>query len=162
MRIRSGLLLATAFITFSGLSLVAQLRYDGEPVVLSQPLDADIPTFLLTPPDVAAYEAEDQFNESHRIPGPLRYGVPLATEIGVVAMGSRTVTPDNVVVARVRIISPGAKSLGIVFSSFDLPEGGQLFLYDENLQTIFGAYDQRDRNPETGELAIEPFTGSQP
>src|SRR4030095_12127118 len=56
----------------------------------------------------------------------------------------------------------GAKSLGIVFSTFDLPHGAKLFLYDENLQTIFGAYDQRNMNPETGELAIEPFTGSQP
>ncbi|HEX5010172.1 MAG TPA: IPT/TIG domain-containing protein [Planctomycetota bacterium] len=162
MRIRSGLLLAAAFICFSGISLVAQLRYDGEPVVLSQPLDANIPTFLLTPPDVAALQAEDAFNEANRIPGPLRYGVPLSTEIDVVGMGSRNVTPDNIVVARVRIISPGARSLGLVFSSFDLPEGGKLFLYDENLQTIFGAYDRRDRNPETGELAIEPFTGSQP
>jgi len=163
MRIRNGLLLATALACLSALSaVVAQVRYDGEPVVLTQALDAAIPTFVLPVPDVAALQAEDQFNEANRIPGPLRYGVPLSTDIDMVSMGSRDVTPDKLVVARVRIVSPGAKSLGIVFSSFDLPEGGKLFLYDENLQTIFGAYDQRDRNPETGEFAIEPFAGSQP
>ena len=78
MRIRSGFLLATALFCFSGISVVAaQVRYAGEPVVLRQQLDADIPTFVLRPPDVAVLLAVDHFNEAIRIPGPLRYGVPL-------------------------------------------------------------------------------------
>ncbi len=161
MRIRPGSFLATALLSFVPFSSVpAQVQHGGQPVALSQPLASDIPTFVLDPPDVAVLRAEDELDEANRIPGPLRYGVPLSTGIDVPAMGSLDRTADDLLVARVRIVSPGAKSLGIVFSGFDLPEGGRLFLYDEPLQTILGSYDGRNRNPETGELAIEPFAGS--
>src|SRR5262245_37564391 len=75
----------------------AQVRFEGEPVALSHPLAADVPTFFLAPPDVDALQAEDQFNEANGIPGPLRYGMPLSTHVDLLADGALEAVGDLLV-----------------------------------------------------------------
>ncbi|HKX45159.1 MAG TPA: IPT/TIG domain-containing protein, partial [Planctomycetota bacterium] len=113
-----------------------------------------VPTVPIAPPDVARLLAEDAVPKL----GPFRYGVVLPAEVDVAGQGALDATPDGRLVSRVRIHAPGAKSLGLEFSRYELPPGGQLFVYDDGLVNVLGAYDQRNRIP-TGEFVIEPFPG---
>jgi hypothetical protein len=126
-----------------GIPLSPHRSTDGEPVMLTQPLDADIPTFFLPPPDVAVLGGERLNGASGS--GPLRYGVP-ATDI-TVAMGSRNVTRQ----ARGGVASSPARRAWA--SCFQLrPARRRQSLPLRHPQTIFGAYDQRIaiQQPEAG------------
>ena len=65
---------------------------------------------------------------------------------------------DGDAVWRLRITSPGARSLGLVFDAFELPAGGQVFLYDDGRARVLGSYTTANQGP-SGKLAIEPLEG---
>ncbi len=150
-----------AFFLFSVLGLFltspsfAQVRYEGSPAAQKHALDAKLPTISLNPPNVEQLKKEDLVPKI----GPLRYGVVLKTSIDLVSTGNLEAPSQDLLVTRLQIAAPGAKSLGLEFSRFDLPVGGKLFLYDAGLQNTLGAYDLRNRIPTTGEFVIEPFPG---
>ncbi|MCB9899250.1 MAG: IPT/TIG domain-containing protein [Planctomycetes bacterium] len=147
-------LAAALFVLPSVLS--AQLRSPGQPAA---PLLESAPTVLTLPaPEVALLVEEDAMHEARGI-WPLRYGVPVSLPFELADVGAFEVTSDGRRLAgRVRIEAPGARSLGVEFARFDLPPGGTVFLYDETLSTVYGAYTAQNEGPD-GALAIEPFPG---
>lgn len=58
---------------------------------------------------------------------------------------------DNKVIWRLRIRSIGAASLNLGFSSYHMPEGGELFLYRPDYSVIVGPFTDKD-NEEHGQL----------
>lgn len=149
-----------SFAVLSALALagasLGQVRFPGEPQGQKYTLSNSIPTFDIPAPDVNLLKHEDLRPHT----GPLRYGVVIPTFIDMVSDGAYEVTADDRVVFRVKITSAEAYSLGLEFSKFDLPPGGQLFLYDDSFQNTFGSYEAVNVIPETGEFVIEPFPGS--
>jgi hypothetical protein len=59
---------------------------------------------------------------------------------------------------RLRIHSPGAKSLSLVFERFQLPAGGELFVYDDARKEVRGAYTEHEHRPD-GTFAMRPLRG---
>jgi PKD repeat protein len=59
---------------------------------------------------------------------------------------------------RLSLSSPGAYSLGLVFSKFKLPANGKLFVYNHQSDKILGAYTE-ENNKKSGQFAIEPLAG---
>ncbi|MCB9899251.1 MAG: IPT/TIG domain-containing protein [Planctomycetes bacterium] len=145
---------AALFVLPSALS--AQIRSPGEPAA---PLLQSAPTVLDVPaPDVALLVQEDAMNEARGI-WPLRYGVPVSLPFDLADAGAFEITSDGRRLAgRVRIEAPGAYSLGVEFARFDLPPGGAVFLYDDTLSTVYGAYTAQNEGPDGG-FAVEPFPG---
>lgn len=132
-----------------------QLRQPGEPAAATTALSAAVPMVRLN-----AADHETLARQELTLPiGPLRYGVVLPTAIDVTGGSSYELTDDGSLVFRTRIHAPRAYSLGLEFSHFDLPAGGKLFLYDDGLKNVYGAYDASNRIPDTGEFVIEPFPG---
>ncbi|RME94872.1 MAG: hypothetical protein D6772_13960, partial [Bacteroidetes bacterium] len=74
-----------------------------------------------------------------------------AVDVSPDTHGSWALTEDGQQVWRLRISSPGAKSLNLGFDAFKLPPAAQLLLYTPDYQTIMGPFTPADQE-EHGEL----------
>lgn len=150
MRLSAGLVLFVASPLVS-----AQLREDGVPASRRGTLPPDVPTVVLRQPNVL----ELKHFQEERAAGRFRYGIELDLDRSCDEIGRWDVLPETgEVVWRVELAAPGALSLGVVLSRFDLPPGGQLFVYDPSGRDLLGAYGESTENPN-GMLAIQPLRG---
>jgi FOG: PKD repeat len=67
---------------------------------------------------------------------------------------------DGRKVWRFSVKSEGAYSLGLTFSKFRLPEGAQLFVYNDQSNRVLGAYTHKN-NKLSGRFSIEAIKGDQ-
>jgi len=64
----------------------------------------------------------------------------------------------NMRIWQLRIESDGAKSIGIIFSTYHLPENARIFIYDPEKENIYGAFTSLNNKPYK-KLAIYPLPG---
>lgn len=154
MRIQS-LGLGLALLATPSLAL-AQIESEGTPAAVLHDLRTEsVPVEFVQPPDVGALLAED---EARTEAGPLRYGAVLPVELNMQDDGVWDALDDGTLVWRFKVLSPGAHSIGLEFTDFWLPEGGEVYLYDDTLETIHGAYTAVNNQPHD-ELQFAPFAG---
>jgi hypothetical protein len=140
----------------------AQLQWGGTPPSLGGGsavralLATPAPTVAMEPVDVGSYLAEDAAAGKDM---PFRFGATLPVDLGIDNAGTWTELPGGDLDWRLRISSHGAFSIGLLFSAYQLPPGAQLFVYDDSLSSVLGAYDDRNDKAD-GEFAIEPVPGS--
>ncbi|MCZ6597337.1 MAG: IPT/TIG domain-containing protein, partial [Planctomycetota bacterium] len=134
----------------------AQLTAGGTPPSLIHSLAAEVPTVDLEPLDVETLLAEDALAGKNE---PFRFGDVIDVELGLDDSGVWETLPDGGRVWRLRIRSDGAFSLSPLFSAYSLPSGAELFVYNDDLATIRGAYTYVN-NKENGQFAIEPTAGA--
>lgn len=151
--------LARGLSLFAALGLVvpalgAQVRYPGRPVTDLATFEGPVPQVTLPPQPIEALRAED-VARGHR---PLRYGAVIPTQLGSADSGRWDSLDDGTSIWRLRISSPGAYTLGVVFGEYELPVGSQLFLYNEDRSEVLGAFTHLNHKPN-GMLAVEPVTG---
>lgn len=131
-----------------------QLSSGGQPAsdwAKLAPCDA---RHLLESPDVQQLRERS----ASQAGGPLRYGDLLPVDVGLEHGGSWDSTSDGSLVWRVVIEAPGALSLGVEFSRFDLAPGAQVFVYDPGGRQLLGAYT--DFNHQSNrQLLLEPLRG---
>ncbi|MBL8861584.1 MAG: trypsin-like peptidase domain-containing protein [Planctomycetes bacterium] len=144
---------AGSALVLLGATAAAQTSLGGLPVGLVQDLGTPAPVIAAPTPDVAAYLAEDE-ERRHR---PLRYGALVGLGLDL-ADGTWTTLRDGSRVWRIQIVAPGAKSVALEFDQFELPEGARLYVYDEEVETVLGAYTRENRH-EDGSFVFEPFPG---
>lgn len=142
---------------------LAQLEYGGRPVSDWRVLRAGVPTVELPWVDVEGLRAEDALREASGEPGGLRYGEVIPVELGLGAGAWETLPPERpgepaTRVWRLRVRSQGAYSLGLVFERFQLPEEGELFVYNDDRSVVRGAYTWLNQNPDAA-FAIQPTPG---
>jgi hypothetical protein len=104
---------------------------------------------------VPALLAED---EARGKGGAFRFGQTIAVDLGIGNAGVWETLPDGGFVWRLRIASPGAHSLSLIFSEFRLAPGAELFVYDDDRSTVRGAYTAANQK-EDGEFSIQPIGG---
>lgn len=136
----------------------AQLPEPGLPATLRHPrlLPTDAPAVVLPAPDVARLMQEDEARNHW----PARYGAAIPGAFSADDTGQWEELPSGELVWRLRILSPGARSLGVSFDVFDLPASGELFLYTPGHGTVLGAFTAATRQPN-GMLAVQPVLGDQ-
>ncbi len=61
---------------------------------------------------------------------------------------------------RLRIKSEGAYSLNVIFNKFKLPEGGKLFIYSPDRNSVLGAFTNQN-NKSSGIFAVAPVPGDE-
>ena len=132
----------------------AQVRFPGEPANRGADLSS-VPYEVAPPVDVDALLAEDARGGL----GPLRFGVQVPLEVDLDTHGQWSESASGGLVWRVGIAAPGAYSIGLEFSKFRLPADATVFLFDERLENVYGAYGHRNESPD-GEFVIEPFPGA--
>ena len=91
---------------------------------------------------------------------PVQFAQPIPVEISPSTNGSWQNLADDVLLWRLRIVSPGAVSLNLGFTSYFMPAGGCLFLYPPDGSTVIGPFTDRD-NEEHRQLWTPAVMGDE-
>ncbi|MBU0765384.1 MAG: serine protease, partial [Bacteroidetes bacterium] len=137
---------AFLWILFS-LSVHAQISEKGTPLgsILSLNDDA-LPIENMPDFDVQALIIEDLQNEG-KAEVPYRYAYRFDVTIAVRDVGKEEIIADGTRIWRLAIESAGAYSLHFVFSTYILPEGATLFLYNTDKTVTLGAFTSSNNKP---------------
>ena len=109
---------------------------------------------VAVPVDAEAARAEDSLREANGLPP--RFAIPEAAWVTPEAHGSWENLNDRFVMWRTRISSPGAMSLNLGFTAYELPKGSRLSIYPadvngpDDLRGVV-TFTERD-NEDHGEL----------
>ncbi|MCX6243585.1 MAG: T9SS type A sorting domain-containing protein [Bacteroidetes bacterium] len=134
--------------------IFSQLSSGGWPASATWSLpDNDISRVSVAAPDLEAIRVEDE-----RFPTPYRFAVILPVDISIEKSGTWEQLPEGGRVWRVEVDAPGALATAAYFDIFRIPEGGKLFLYNENKTQVIGAYTEANNSPG-GQFATELIAG---
>lgn len=122
----------------------AQISRGGAP--LFNHSKASVPTITLPALDNSRYLQED----IDMVPGssPLRIGIMQSLSLSNSDTGAITILSDGTRVWRVAICSPKACFTSLRFSTFDIPQGARLFLYDATGNFVLGSFTAQNRLPD--------------
>ena len=129
--------LTLSVIAFS-FHLTAQISEGGLPPSYKQPETkslTEITTYKLRSVDGSALAGYDPYNQL-----PLRYAVLQDVDVEIKKRATKTVLTKGGTIWQYRINSPEGKSLQVIFRKYLVPEGAQLFLYNEDYSEIRGAF----------------------
>jgi PKD repeat protein len=88
---------------------------------------------------------------------PNRFAITKDTTIDLREAGVRTKTDDGGTIWQYELKSPGARSIGVIFREFDLPEDAELYLYSPDKKRVVGAFTRL--NNKDGKMPIAQFPG---
>ncbi len=132
----------------SSFHLAAQVSEGGFPPsyksAASKSTEA-IAYYNLAPIDTAALAAAET---SQML--PFRYAVLDKADIDIRKRGTRSELPDGGTIWQFRINSPAAKSVQVIFSKYLVPEGAQLFLYNQDYKELRGAFTEFNMTGDLG------------
>src|SRR5688572_4231763 len=142
------------------LSASSQTEHGGRPPSHLRPLHKSVPTAKMRQVRNDLMLAEDEARAARPDEGkqPLRFAELLAVDLDLAGAGVWEQLPGGAGVWRLRIQSPGAKSLALVFRRFQLPAGGELYVYDDDRKEVRGAYTEHEHMAD-GQFAMRPLRG---
>lgn len=133
----------------------AQVAHRGKPEALENHTLPSAPCALLPLVDVAPFLMED----SRRRPDePVRFGIPIPANISPLNAGAWTRLPCGDLLWRLRVRSPGATSISLMFDSFNLGRESQLFVYTDDASVVLGPFSAHN-NRADGIFATQPILG---
>jgi len=149
-------LLALALLALAATSSFAQVSAGGTPPSIAARLSTGaVPTVTLPAVDHAALLAEDAQASKDE---PMRFGAPQDLSLDLRQLGLEEVRPDGSHLWRLRVSSPGAHSLNLLYDDFNLPPGARLFLYNDDASVVVGAFTEFNNKPD-GQFATQPVAG---
>lgn len=138
------------------LSLSAQISQGGTPQsFLDKSLSADYEHVVLEKPDMKQIKLEDDLNSQDPRP---RVGVSVMVDKGIHNSGTWTELENGDKIWRLKLTCRDALALGVYFDDFWLPEGGELYLYNQNRKQVLGAFTQQN-NHESQLFATQMVQG---
>lgn len=138
----------------------AQVSDMGNPVGWKDKMpQKNIPIIEMPGFDQELAHFEDSINEANKI-GPWRFGYEYITNYALNDNGIWTDLPNGDRVWRTIINCPGAQTINLQFSNFNIPEGAYLYLYDVDRTNVVGAYTSENHNPD-GLLGTELVHGDE-
>ena len=136
----------------------AQVSHGGKPLPLSILRDANDRMYKEMPPfDLEETLRLDSLNESDMRSG-FHFAYKFMTDFNRYNSGITFTQPDGTKVWRLGIYSPKALSLNIMFSEYKIPEGAQVFIYNEDQTHILGSFNHLN-NSDLNVLPIAPIDG---
>ncbi len=142
-------LVSITILLFSAFSF-SQVTNQGVPNSWNLELDnsqiqkKELPSF-----DLEAVKAEDAEND-YKFDAPWRFGYIHSVDYGL-EDGVWSTLENGDRIWRILITSPKALSLNFIFDDFYMPEGGYLYLYNNERTDLLGAYDS-NQNQDSGVL----------
>ena len=153
----SRILVCLAMLGISSLA-EAQVSHGGQPLPLSITRSDGAMEYVKMPAfDVDEELRIDSLNESDLRSG-YRFAYKFMTDFNRHNSGTSFTLSDGTKVWRLGIYSPGALSINLLFTEYNLPEGAQLFLYNENQTQVLGSFTHQN-NSELGILPTSPIQG---
>ncbi len=135
----------------------AQESRGGTPYSLMFQIE-DSPTLELDKPEMKPIWEEDLINDNLDRPSPRRMGISVAANIDLLESGKWTTIEGVGRICCLEITVQDALALGVYYTDFFIPEGGELFLYNESKDQIIGSFT-RENNPSEKLFATEFIQG---
>ena len=140
-------------LIFASVNSNAQISVGGEPLSfrLEQELADDLMAQIeLGPVDLATIQLEDEANEAEG--GVPRYGVHRTLNIGLTNSGTWQTLSNGDRVWKLKLVSPEAQAISLLYSQFSLPKGGMLYVYSEDRTNWIGGFNH-ENNHDGGNYA---------
>ncbi|MDR2791734.1 MAG: T9SS type A sorting domain-containing protein [Tannerellaceae bacterium] len=138
--------------------LQAQISYGGSP--LPELLLRSVPAIPFE--DMPAFDLAEDLRidslEENNLRGGYRFAHKFITDFCPDNAGIWTILPDGMKLWRLGIHSSGARSLSLLLTEYELPEGAQLFLYNRERTHVLGAFTHRN-NSDFGILPLSAVDG---
>lgn len=141
------------------LSSQAQVSEGGTPVGITHAgtLEKNIPVAVMPSFDLAALMNEDLVNDQRK-DIPWRFGYNFSVNLNPDNSGIWEITENGNRLWRLKIFSKKAVSMNIIFGEYVIPEGGKVFVYNENGTHILGAFTYRNNLPHR-KLGVDLIPG---
>jgi hypothetical protein len=133
---RAGLC-AFLLLTLGTAPVSAQISAGGTPRSFQQALSSLPPTVTMAAVDVAQYQAEDERADKEE---PYRFGASIDVRLTLKNAGTWENLPDGSRIWRLRISSPGAYSISLLYDQWYIPDGCDLFIYNDRRDRVIGAF----------------------
>lgn len=157
-------ILSALLILSFHLTMDAQLSYGGKPLGYSAQKLGSLETNKVRLPEFDVQTVRDAHDILHATgKGPYYFGKNFDTDINLTNSGMWDILPNGDHLWRVSITSAQAKSINFEFHEFEIPEGGQVFVYTPDMKHVLGAYDQRNRVEDNGRgvLGVQALPGDE-
>ncbi len=125
--------------------LSGQLQFPGKPLGINRQMKATDAMYVLPPPDPLEIEAEMELNRMNQNK-PIHFALERPVDLSPESHGSWSQAGD-LKVWRIQLISPGARSLGLIFGRYVLLPGVKLFVYDPDQTRVKGAFTSENNKP---------------
>jgi lysyl endopeptidase len=106
-----------------------------------------IPMVIMPSFNISAMIKEDSMSYNQTPAVPFRFGKCFNVNYSLKNSGLWETLSNSDRIWRLGIGSPGAYSMCIVFSEYDLPEGAKVFIYSRDTANIIGAFTSQNNNP---------------
>jgi len=161
MKSRFSLLFVLLMALLLGNNAMAQISYGGTPASFAFPnasvlRSSDAQVSVPIQFNVDRLLADDKIAEANHV--PLRTAVIIPVELDAQKSGVWTTLPSGQQVWRLTIAAPNAIALMLYYDQFVIPEGGKLFIYNEEQTHLIGSYTSKT-NPTDGAFATEFVAG---
>lgn len=118
----------------------AQISNGGTPASILFQVEDDYQRLQFSSPDMNSIKQQDLLDDANGGPAPRRMGVSVIIDKGIENSGTWSDLPGGDRIWRLEISVPNALALGVYYDDFFIPEGGQLFLYNDNRKQLIGAF----------------------
>ena len=136
----------------------AQLSFGGKPLGLDPSAHLpEAPVVVLPAVDVDALMAEDLVLQAEGKARPFRFGYNHGVDLGLENSGLWTTISNGDRVWRLGLICPGAFSINFEFHDYIVPEGAQVFVYNDDGEVMGGF--EAGSNPGNTTLGVAPLAG---
>jgi lysyl endopeptidase len=151
--------IAMAFMAICQLTL-SQINFGGAPARWNdKTLDSEIPFVATATPNYELLELQDAIADQHK-DVPYRFGEEFNVNYGLENSGLWSLDPiNNEAVWRLGIACDGAKSISLFFDEYEIPKGGELYIWTADREEYLGSFDHRN-NKTSGKLATGLLHGS--
>lgn len=137
-------LLATLCLS---IAINAQVTNEGAPKSWRIENPKQLNAIVMPAFDLEKITKEDEAN-SQRKDMPFRFGYEFITDYSLTNSGTWQTLPNGDRIWKIRFFSEGAKTMNFVLTNFNLPEGGSLYLYNDDRTDVLGAYTSSQNSEE--------------
>ncbi|MBC8256197.1 MAG: trypsin-like peptidase domain-containing protein [Candidatus Marinimicrobia bacterium] len=135
--------------------LFSQISSSGEPKSTQLGLSNALPSVILPQVDKNILLAEDKIEMAKDV--PYRFGTPIEVQFNLDNSGVwEDVTGGRL--WRLSIKSENAYSINLLYDRYILPEGSKLFIYNEDMTTVLGAFTH-ENNKDHETFSTSPTKG---
>lgn len=124
----------------------AQIQAGGTPYSFKQTnaLSKNIPQKIMDADviDIPRMLAEDDIDM--QVNEPMRFAYRFDVDYNLENSGIWEVLPNGDRIWRLNIWSPGAMNISLAYSDFYMPEGGKLYVYDQDKKEVIGAFTAKN------------------
>ena len=140
------------------LPAIGQVSFGGHPAGLDRAIGLpDVLVVEMPAVDAEALKAEDAIRAEQGIKGPYRFGFNHRVDLGLENSGVWHTLSNGDRVWRLGVRCPGAYSINFEFHDYAIPEGAQVFVYNDQ-DDVLGAFEAGS-SPGRDQMGVTQLAG---